>query len=324
LATNFITMADLNQLICANDVANTGFGSCYLDMKQIVGGFIVPNGYKLTAAELDDLIVTLTADAKVTPKLNRIFSVGNFLAITDNTEDITIQNFGYGGKKVVREGDYDWMFQFTDGGLCLQQALRSFNSNGNWSVLFYDEDFRLFGTSGAEAGAMYGIPTKMLWTNPWKPTDGSNTTGYMLRFVFEPRYINENLAYYQATSEVADVAGLQDIILTNNSWNEGTGVANVSVFSRCGTNLYEVFPTELALVAVWAAANASTGAAITISSVAGVAATKTFNVTISTADPDFPAGTQGVTLDLVNIAGLEAENIDGYESAGALTLPTTA
>lgn len=317
-------MADLNQLICANNVANTGFGSCYLDMDQIIGGFIVPNGYSLTAAELDDLITTLTADAKVATKLNRIYPAGNFVAITDNSEDLTIQTFGYGSKSVVKEGDYDWQFQFVKGGLCLHQALRSFNGNGNWSIIFYDAKFRLFGTTGAVSGSLYGIPTKMLWAMPWKPTDGSNVTSYMLRVVFEPSYINEDLAYFQAESTVADVAGLQDILLTLNSWTEATGVANVSVYSRCGTNLYEVYPTELALTAVWTAANASTGGAITVSSVTGVAATKTFSVTLLTTDPDFPAGTQGILLNLAAIATLEANGINGFESAGALTLPTTA
>jgi hypothetical protein len=317
-------MPNLNELVCAADVANTGYGNCYLDMQQIIGAILVPNGYKLTAAELQTLSTTLAADAKVVNKLNRIYPVGGFLQITDNSEDKTIQTFGYGGKKVTKEGSYDWSFQFTEGGLCLLKALRSFNSNGKWSVLFYDSNFVLFGTTGSEAGALYGIPTEMIWAAPWKPNDGTNTAMYMIQFNFQPRYINDALGYFQADSTLAEVTGLQDITLTKNTWVEATGVANVTVASTCGTNLGEVYPTELAAAGVWTAVNANTGAAITITSVAYVSATKTFNVTIDTTDPDFPAGTQGILLNLAANSVLEAASIIGFESAGALTLPTTA
>ncbi len=324
MATNFIKMANLNQLVCANNVANTGFGNCFLDMKQIIGAFIVPNGFSLTAADLADIQIALTTDTKIAVKLNRLFPVGNFVSVNSGTEDKTTQTFSYGGKKVVKEGDYDWTFQFTEGGLCLHKALRSFNSNGSWSILFYDAEFRLFGTTGSVATSLYAIPTKVLWANPWTPNDGSNTAVYTLQTVFEPRFINEDLAYVAADSYLTDIVGLQDIILVKNSWVEATGVANVTATSRCGTNLYEVYPTEIADVLVWKASNAATGAVITVSSVAGVAATKTFNITVSTADPDFPAGTQGVYLDMETNAVLESKLIVGYESAGALTLPTTA
>lgn len=316
-------MAELNQIVCASRVSNTGFGSCFLDMEQIVGAFIVPNGYKLTAVELQTLQATLVADTKVASKLARVYPLGGFVAVTSNTEDKTLQTFAYGGKKVVREGDYDWTFQYTEGGLCLHKALRSFNSNAGWSVLFYDSNFTLFGTTGADAGALYAIPAKVLWANPWTPNDGSNTAVYSIQFVFEPRYINEDLAYVAADSSISEISGLQDAQIQLVSWVEATGVAQVKIVSACGTNLYDVYATELAAAGVYTAANKATGGAIAISSVAGVSATKAFNVTVDTADSDFPSGTQGVLLNLAATSVLDAAGIVGYESAGAITLPTT-
>lgn len=316
-------MSKLNQLVCANNVANLGFGSCFLDLEQIIGAFIVPNGFSLDSADLADIQTALAAATKVSVKLNRAYPVHNFLQVNSNTEDKTVQNFNYGGKKVVKEGDYDWTFEFTEGGLCLLKSLRSFNGTGKWSVIFYDSKFRLFGTTGSEEGSLYAIPLKVLWANPWTPNDGTKTAMYAVQMVFEPRFINEDLAYAEADSYLTDILGLQDIIIVKNSWNQGTGVVNVSLFSRCGTNMYEVFPTELAATAVYSAANASTGGAITVSSAAGVAATKSFNVTLSIADPDFPAGTEGILFDLAAIATLESNGITGYESAGVITLPTT-
>lgn len=316
-------MSKLNQLICANQVANTGFGSCFLDMEQIIGAFIVPNGYSLTAAELLAIQASLTADKKVATKLARIYPVHGFVGVESGTEDKTVQSFPYGGKKVVREGDYDWTFQFTEGGLPLHKALRSFNSNGAWSILFYDEKFRLFGTTGSVAGSLYGIPLKMLWANPWTPNDGSNTAMYKLQVVFEPRYINDALGYAEAGSYLLDVKGLQDAIITKNSWNESTGVVNISIQTQSGTDLSEVYPTELALTAVYKASNASTGAAITISSAVFVSATKSFNVTLATGDSDWPATTEGIIFDLAANSTLESNGIVDFESAGTITLPTT-
>lgn len=313
----------LNQLVCANAVSNTGFGNCFLDMQQIIGAFIVPVGFELTASEIQTLQASLIAKTKVATKLNRAFPVHKFVQMSDGSEDNQLQTFGYGGKKVVREGDYDWTFEFTEGGLCLLQGLRSFNSNGRWAIIFYDANFILFGTTGTTAGSLYGINTKTLWTKPWKPNDGSKTAMYSLQVVFEPDQINDDLAYVQADSYLTDIEGIQDILMTVNSFNEGTGVVNVSLFTRCGTDLFEVFPTEFAVTAVWSAANASTGGVIAVSSVAGVSGTKTWNVTLDTADSDWPSTTQGIIFDLKPLATLESNDIEGYESAGSATLATT-
>lgn len=206
----------------------------------------------------------------------------------------------------------------------MHSSLRSFNSNGKWSALFYDANFNLFGTTGVVAESLYAIPTEMVWAAPWKPNDGSKSAMYTMQFVFQPRFINEMLGVVVATSAITDVVGLQDVVLARNTWVEATGVVNVNAISKCGTNLGEVYSTELALTAVWKATNAATGAVITVSAAAYVASTKTFNVTLDTADTDFPAGTQGILFDLAANSVLESNSIIGYESAGALTLPTTA
>lgn len=316
-------MANLNQIVCTNKVANTGFGNCFLDPANIIGGFIVPNGFLLDAASLADLQVSIELATKEAIKLNRAFPIGNFVAMTDNSEDKTVQTFAYGGKKVVKEGDYDWSFQFTEGGVCLQKALRSFNSNGSWSVIFYDANFVLYGTTGPDANALYGIPLKVLWTSPWKPNDGSNSTVYTIQTVFEPRFINEELAYVQAGSYLDDLKGYQDIILKARTWVEATGALNITAYSRCGTNLYDLYPTELGAVAAFKANNAFTGNAITITSVTANPATKSFDVVIATGDSDFPAAAQGILFDTVDAAALDIINVVGYESAGPITLATT-
>lgn len=42
----------INQIICTSAGANTGIADCALTLKNIVGGFLVPNSFELTAADL--------------------------------------------------------------------------------------------------------------------------------------------------------------------------------------------------------------------------------------------------------------------------------
>lgn len=317
----------LNQLQCSTALKNTGFGTCVLQPGMIIGAFIVPNGYTLAAADLANVTTTvakLTADAKLDSKLSRIYPAGNFEEPSPATEKKTMQTFKYGGKAVVREGDIDWSFQFVQGGLCLHSALRSFNSNGGFSVLFYDANFVLYGVKTA-AGGLMGIPTKVLWTEPWDPNDGSAFAKYMIQFVFLPTYINDQLGYVQLDATLPNVVGLQDVRLTTISWNESTGVAIMTAYTACGSvNMGAIYGTALAVVGGWIFKNASTGAVITTSTVTYSAVTGRFTATADTTDPDFPAGTEGVLLDFPAVSGLVAISVSGFESLGPVTLPTTA
>ncbi len=317
----------LNQLQCATALKNTGFGTCVLQPGMIVGAFIVPNGYTLSEANLADIataVAKLTSDAKLDSKLSRIYPIGNFEEPTPATEKKIMQTFKYGGKAVVREGDIDWSFQFVQGGLCLHSALRSFNSNGGFSVLFYDSNNVLYGVRTSANGLM-GIPTKVMWTEPWDPNDGSAFAKYMIQFVFLPTYINDQLGYVQLDSTLPSVAGLQDVKLINTSWTESTGVAIMRAVTACGSvNMGAIYGTSLAVVGAWIARNAATGAVITTSTVTYSAVTGLFTVTIDTTDGDFPAGTQGILLDFPAVSALVGLSVSGFESTGPVTLATTA
>ena len=315
-------MATLNEIVCASaDSRNVGFSSCFLDMRTITGAFLVPNGYKVTAVELQDLQAKLIGDAKAVPRSGRIYPIHGFQSITDSTEAKTLQTFAYGAKIVAKEADSDWSFQFTNGGLVLHSALRGFNSNNGWSVLFYDSKFTLLGTDKGDGG-LYGIPTKINWADQWKPNTGSDVTVYMVQFVFESRYINENIGTVAAGSYLADILGLQDLAVSLDNFNEATGVAKVFVKTKWGTNLFGTYETEIADVTVWEAFNKATGGAITVTSVTSSTFDKSFIVTLDIADLDYPALAQGISLNLVNASLLDAAGVIGYESMNPLSLVT--
>jgi hypothetical protein len=314
-------MAGLNALDCGSDVRNTGIGGCSLNFEATKGDFLVPKGRVYTQAELAtpaSLRAALEADI-LAPKGTRIFPLHGFEAITDNTEDPTFQTMASGRQVPIREGNYNWIFQYYDGGLCLSNKLRSFKNNTGYAVLFYDAENKLFGTTKTASDGkpgMAGIPLEVLYPFPWKPNDFANAPIYRIQFSFKPNYINEDIAYVDAGFNLDELNGLQNINLTVVGTPAG-GVFQVQALTGCDkSNLYDLYSTQLASAALWTLANAATGAAIPITSVAANATLKAFTVTADTADPAYTAvgATGKVSIGTVGPAALDAADIAGYES----------
>lgn len=303
-------MAKLNQLNCDASYKNVGFGSCFLDPVQMAGAFIFNAPKSFTAAELDDFFTTLQDLAWNDSSSARTFPVHNFVQMTDNSEDLIIQTFDYGAKSPVRDGDYDWTGLFRDGGLCLQSALRTLNGK-RW-VLFYDKNNVFYGYNNQDK--LTTIPLQFFWATPWKLATGSTSAQYQARFVFQPKYLNEFIAFAKVEFDPGTVVGLNGIDLVVNSFNSTTGAANISVNTQCGgVNLYELYSTQLANSALWSATNKETGGIITVTSVTGVPTSETFDVVLNAADPDYPtSGTIDLTLAAASV--LTAAGIEGYEA----------
>lgn len=302
----------LNQIECANNYRNVGFGTCVFDPKLIAGAILFPEDRTFTDAEVADMQATLIAAAKADSKTARAYPIHNFEELTDNTEDPVIQTKGYGKKSVVRDGDYDWTFQFSDGALCLLTALQTFN--GATPFLFYDKKNRLIGTT--KGGKLSTISPQFFHAYPWKPATGDAAAQYILRFVFNAEYINQKLGFADAGFDISEVEGLKDLSLVVNSYDENTGVANITVQTLCNsTNIYSsAYKTALQSSSLWKPYNKETGEEITVSSVAGVDGSRTFNVTISTGDSDYPTAGGTIVWKLAAPSVLSAADIEGFES----------
>lgn len=304
----------LNTLSCVTGGAgNTGVGSCYLDPKNIVGAILLPKGTSFAAADTVDaptLLAALQALSIAALPANRAYPIADFQQITDNSEDVTIQTLGYGGKAVTREGDTDWSFQFIKGGLCLNKALRKFNGQTP-DVMFYDAAGVLYGYKVGTA--FRGIPLSLMYTAPLKINDGTNTSIYLVRFVFKPTYLNDSPGFVEGgDTQWGDVVGLQDVAVTAT---KVTAVITAKGKVGCAaTDLYDLYATELAVVAAHIVKNAATGNLITVASVAVDANAKAWTVTLDTADPDYTASATGVTYQLANPTVLAGLNVDGLES----------
>lgn len=309
-------MGALNTLNCGvSGYGNTGFGSCILSFDRIAGAFLVPRSYVLTPANIAALQSKLQTDAQAADPINRIYPIHYFEGITDNSADVTDQTLGYQSLIEVNPGDYNWLFQYIEGGLCLNKALWKLKK-GSWSVLFYDKAFKLFGyKSGAN---LKGVPLKKLNVPKWRPNDGNaNVMLTQVGFVFEPSYINEQIGFVDTSDlsiDLTSIVGLQDVALTSLA-ARAAGVMQIGAITGCGSvNLYNTYGDNLNNVSAWVATNAS-GALIDITSVGKNANLKGWTITLSTSDADYvSAGPINIQLaDPSTLAGAPI-TMPGYES----------
>lgn len=250
-------MAEINIPLCAVSYGDTGFGDCVLDPKKIKGAFQVTSSFVITDSDLLDLQQFLK-DKVLAPIGQRIFPMHNFISIADNTEDIQIETTDYGTKLPTRDGDYDLTFRYQEGGVMLHQEIQKNRGTGKYFI-FYDEDGVLYGYKTAEG--MKGIPALFI-AQPWRFATGSTAAQYLLRFIFQPQYINYgNLAYIGTSNEgfnLFDIKGLQDVVLklVNLVGNVATVLAITKI---SGVNMYDAFSTNLTETTAWKAKNETGG-----------------------------------------------------------------
>lgn len=295
----------LGQLSCLENTKNVGFGGCFLDWKQIRGALLYDKPRTFSASEIAALETTLLSDAAADAKSARMFPIHKFVAPTDNSEDVILETFDYGSKAIVRDGDIDWTFQYVDGGGCLSKALRT--HNGKRWVLFYDSEFKIMGYD--LRGQLSAIPLQFFYASPFKLATGSTTAKYMVRFVFESKYANEESQFIKSSFDPSEIAGLQDIDIILNTWDQDTGVANVTLQIACGAeNIYDLFNGQI--VAATFTAYDADGNVVDVESVAAVPGSETFDITLDVADlPDDGI----VTIEGVAVSVLVGQEIEGYE-----------
>jgi len=300
----------LNTKICLAGGANTGFGDCTLDIKNIVGLFLVPQGTEISETDLLDLGAYLADKINANDPAERFYPVHGFEEVADNSEEVQVQTFGYGGKAVTREGEYDWTFRFINGGICLSNSLRKFNASKK-DVFFIDANGILFGSFANDA--LRSVPLTLFYAPPFGLNDGANTANYGVRVSFKPNFINENLGFVDTSSMnliLSTFKGLQNLILVPID-PENAPVVKIKAVAGCDRrNLFDALSADLDAPAVWSATSVD-GTALTVSTVTTDSATDSFIVTVTGATGDY-------YLNLVGPEDLATAGILGYEAKRVL------
>lgn len=309
-------MAIIHQLNCATTRKNTGYGAgCPMDWKLIAGAFIWDQPQIFEAAWLAALQTWLQANCWSNTAALRGYPIANFLNPKDNTEEPVIQSFSDGSKAKVRDGVYDWEFDFTVGGFPLLQALQTHDGNSTVYAIFYDRNFNFLGYNNN--GKFAAIPQQIFDAKPWRMNDGSKTAQYTVHFVFAKKYANDVAEYFNAGFDPSQIVGLQDIRIEVNGWNQSTGLANVSfITENGGSNLFSLYQTDFNTTTL-SASNNDTGAALPITSITPITSSQSYNIQFPTGNANYPSDGD-ILLAFALPSVLTANGLAGF--AGESTL----
>lgn len=315
-------MAELNKVTCGGLLkGNTGVPACYMDLSVINGIILTPIGYTITKTEIASTLLSKLQTSTLATRANRIYPVLNFVDIKDNTEQPTYQTFGFGRKVLSKEGKYSFEASYLDGGLCLSNQLRNFNSI-KWAAFLVDSNGVLIGTKVGDN--LMAIPLNMFYAFPYGIATSSQVSSYKLNIEIEPKYLNEEIGFVQTKNEFDifdNVKGLLNLVITKTT-TLASGKIEIMVTNSCGgDNIYDVYSTNLANITAWVVKNATTKNTITITAVTAVPANKTIELTLDTADTDYPAVASKLTIELAQPSILAASPIlmVGYEGVNVLT-----
>ena len=305
-------MDKINDPGCVMVAVNTGNPECIMIPDKFVYGYLIPKGKVFTAVEVQSIVATLQALALAGPSV-RLLPIGEFVEMKDNSGDVSFKEHGYGSKQITREGKYDWSYKLIDGGVGLQNNLRTLNRSQRFDILFLDDSNVLWGKDGG-SGKLRGIPLEFIYAYPWKANDGSNPAAFEIRFgLKDPRDFNEYVAYVKPADDTeikSAVLGIVDLHLAGCDTHTATKLY-VSVTTKLGrVNLYDTYSTQLAAAGMWLVKNHSTGAVIAVSAVAAKPLVSGFELTITST----PATAVDVTL--TTPALLAAANIGGAPNVG--------
>jgi len=297
-------MSILNQLQCATGYGNTGVPSCFVDMKKIKSIILTPTNFKLSAAQLATEALTKAAlqAATIAAPASRIFPIGQFVNITDNSEETQFETTGYGDRFPNRDGDYNWKLFYKSGAMCLMRELRKLNGK-TWKFYVVDETDQMFGQM--IDSELYPIDLNFYAEKMQTPT-GDASAQYMIDInVPNPEQLVDSFGFvkfsFPFATQIKGILNVQLEVLAAT-----TTYVDVKATVGCsGVDLYDTYDDELADTDCWVVAGT------TVTNVVTQAGTKSWHVkaimsgseTISLATPAVLAA---------NSVGVPPDN--GYES----------
>lgn len=307
-------MAVLDAANCSKNQRNTGLGTCPFNPDLIRYIMAVPKGTTFTAADLADIQTVLQDGFLADAYADRFHLFGAFESIDNQSEDRQQQTLGYGRKVTTRDAQYYFNFQYLDGYMCAHKNNLAFNGRqSEYDWFFIDNANVVWGTTTISAGLTLfkGYDFSEFYEQNFMPKDGSNDTIFMLSVgLANAKQMNQDFHSITLDFNIADLQRVMDVELQQLSAITGTGEVNILLAGGCGAD--NLVDTYAALVATgnFVVQNAQTGAAITITSVTsgGITPGKYIAFNLDSADTDYPASGDFLSIDLAAPSVLMAVN----------------
>lgn len=315
-------MAGIYGLSCILSAGgNTGTGKCSITMKHVVGNILIPKGKAYKASDFATLIAKLKTDAAADNKYNRVYPilVGWEEVALANQERGTKQ-FGYGRTVTTKEEMVGRTYTIYQNE-CLNRSIVQFRDKQDlFDLLSVTADGAIIGTEKTDPATgevlLGGFALDTLYpssfTEPTVADAGMWTITFVMKFVEE--WDRRLIVKPEDGNVLTDLNGLQNVVLNNVPQTPiVAGEYHILATTSCGgTNLSEIYGTELAVVGNWVVKNFVTGGPISVTSVA-VTPAGNFKLILDTADTDFVAG-QKISISLAAPSVLAAADVEGYES----------
>jgi hypothetical protein len=265
---------------------NTGPITKGYKMGRISKIAFIPHGKQFTETECKTLDSVLKALYANNTQSLRGYPIGDFIDFEDMSESEATEKTGYGQPRYTREGVYQWAMQFDDGDMTYEKAVKSFQGlQGVYDMLIYDYEANIInGTkcpSNTGGFVLQGFDLSMIYTKLVKVNDGKSPSKHMLvvalrdsdEFTKRSLQIQLDPVLYPISAH----QGLYNLELAMGTAS-GSPFTTTTVRLKALTadghyDLYDTYGAALAAL-TWTAVTDSTGATLTISSVAVHAATK--------------------------------------------------
>ncbi len=252
--------------------------------------------------------------------------IGPLIGIDDKSTEPVYQEYNYGTKVLVNEGQYMWGFDYREGGMSYAMSVKAFSGRADeYNYVALTNEGQVHGcnyyTTDAQGNVSVGgfdaIPLQQLdvqkMTTPTKDKEAGFKVMISPEFISD---INEDACIVE-TGDASIIKAVQaatviDVALTSLGINGNAGVYDVAIFTADGKTNLATGPYALAWdYQCFNVIRVATGAPITVTSVS--VAADALRITINTSDPDW-ALTQPVRISLANVSTVYEVLGGNYES----------
>lgn len=315
-------------------VKNTGKNKQFLNPGLIVGDYLVPYGFNIPIspeannADIISLVRTKLDEGMLETDPNkRIYFIGPYESLDDQSEAPSVQTLGYGKKVTTDRGRAYHNHSFDEGGFQYFQSVLSFRDRiREFKTVRVDAHGNLYFTasigtvegdlSGQQIVAIKGIELSRLYPADWKAANKDTEAMYGIEIGMKtPSEWNENLFVVEMGEDMlafAEDRGVQDVELQFIDTEGGGVILLLASVAGRRINLVDALP-EMLVVASFKATNEDNGNEIDVDSVVYNPDTKIVRVTLDTADPHYMAGVKG-SLQLTDLVTLGTAGFKYYES----------
>jgi len=314
----------VNIINCGTSVSNTGVTNCNYDPANFEGAILTPKGKTFTKAEVAAINATMLALIANDNKALRAYPIQRFEGCELKNTDSTYRESGYGVSSKTRQGKYGFVFEYRDGALGLHKQISSFDGLQNdFDVIFMDAKNNGLAGMSKDGVTLKGLSLDRIDVPNIMFNNGTDPTLYRLDLgLAYPDEVNKYMSFIPMPDDidVMDYVGLQNINMVVDTELAAVTAGTVNLkFIAGGVDLYDTYNGAIDTASLYTATNAATGAAITITSVTAVPATKTFAVLLDVTDTDYPAVGGRVKIYFGDVSDIATAGMINYGEAIAFT-----